>query len=307
MDLCILAALQNIFGRTHLFRLMLAWLLMAGATLVRMALGTGSALHLPVMMLGAAAATGETRAGRILQASACMLALYAAAAGFHLLGGDIAAICGAAALTLLLHRRRHPRCQWNIDVELELDGLQARFPALIDTGNRLRDPLTREPVLIVEAGAVPLLAQHMEKMDSRRLHFTSFGVLGSGGEIGCFHPDALRILLPGMPATEAGQCSAAVYHGRIPGRIRALAPPEFADLIARAASNQNIRDRVRRVFYGFFKHKAIHLRPGGADSPGIGLLHRRQRPASPAADPRGGNRHGAQGARRRYKRPLHHD
>ena len=285
MDLCILAALQHIFGRLHLFRLMLAWLLMTVSAFIWIASEINGALHLPVMVLGAAISTGETQPGRILQSALCMLALYAAGAGFHLLGGRIAALCGVAALTLLLQKRRHPRCQWNIDVELELDGVQARFPALIDTGNRLRDPLNHDPVLIVEAGAVPRLAQRIEDLDPGRMRFVPFGVLGSGGEIGCFHPDGLRILLPGMPAIEAAHCSAAVYHGRIPGRIRALAPPEFADLIARAAATQNNWDRARRVIYGFFKCKAIHLRAGGADSPGIGLLHRRQRPASSPADP----------------------
>lgn len=276
LDLCILAALQIIFGEMHPVRLIPVWLLMNCAALLCLAWENGCALlQLPAMLLGAAAITGDTRPSAILQTCGCMLALYAAAAGFHLLGGPAAAICGICALTFLLRRRRHPRCQWNIDVELELDGLHLRFDALIDTGNRLRNPSGREPVLIVEAQAVPELAQHIRQMDPGRLEWVPFGVLGSGGEIGCFHPDEMRILLPGMNIPAQHYC-AAIYHGRIPGRIHALAPPEFADLIARAASKQKLSDRVRRVFYGFFKCKAIHLRAGGTNSPGIGLLHRRQ-------------------------------
>lgn len=309
MDLVILAAVQLSFARFRPLRLLAAQALLSSVTLLALSLGREAAtlLHAPVMLLCAAAVTGETGSRRILQAALCILACSAVGAGLCMLLGHWAGFLGILALTMLMRGRRHPATRWNIEIEMELDGATARFPALMDTGNRLREHGSGLPVLIVEEGAARQIADRAALLSPDRLRTMPFGVLGSGGEISCFRPDGVHILLPGLGRVRAPDCWAAVYHGRIPGSTRALAPPEFIDAIEQATYNQGIQDRARRIFYGFFKCKAIHLRAGGADSQGFGLLHRRQRPAAPAIDPRGRGGHGAQGARRRYAGPLHHD
>ena len=278
MDLCILAALQLSLASLHLPRLILAQMLLSSASLAAMLAGEDAVLpfHLPLMLLSAAVAAGEVRGQRILCGALCMLALSAAAAGGCLLAGRAGGFAAAAALGLLLRARLHPVKRWHIEVELQLNGARAVFPALIDTGNRLREHASGLPVLIVEAGAAQAVAQQTEALDAHRLRPLPYGVLGSSGELKCFRPDGLRVQLPGGGSAEIGDCWAAVYPGRIPGSTCALAPPEFFDAMEQASFNQGIQDRARRIIHGFFKCKAIHLRAGGADSQGLGVLHRRQ-------------------------------
>ena len=278
MDMAILTALQLIFAGVHPLRLICAQLLLSAASFAAMALGRDAVLpfHLPLMLLGAAAVTGQKRCLSILRAALCMLALSMAAAGGCLLAGRTGGFASVGALALQMRSRMHPVRRWNIRVELELAGARASFPALIDTGNRLREHKSSLPVLIVEAEAAGAVAQQAEFLEDDRLRTLPYGVLGSSGTLRCFRPDGMRILLPDGGSAEIGDCWAAVYPGRIPGSTCALAPPEFFDAIEQASFNQGIEDRARRIIHGFFKCKAIHLRSGGTVSQGFGVLHRRQ-------------------------------
>lgn len=234
MDLGVLAILQLTFGSLRLPRLLAAEAILAGCTFAALRLGSPPAMHLPVLVICSAVATGARRPWRIAEGAVCMLCAYAAAAGFAALTGGMilpGALIGSGLLLLLFRRRRHGRYRWNIELYLEKDGLSASLPALIDTGNRLREHRSNLPVLIVEASAMPALARHARGMNPSQLRTLPFGVLGGAGEISCFRPDRVDFILPGEGYRPAPPCWVAVYPGRIPGAIRALAPPEFAEAL----------------------------------------------------------------------------
>lgn len=282
-----LLSAQLSLNRFDLRRLILAQLPLSCATVCALALGDLKWLHLPLLLLSGAIATGEKRPGRIAQAALVMLAGGALGAGFHMLGGGIlSALTGCTLLLWLLRRHRHLNYRWNIEIQVEKNGRAAAFPALIDTGNRLREHESGLPVLIVEAGAVEELADAISALPDCEFRFLPYGVLGSCGSIRCFRPDRVRIIVPQIGARTAPACYMAIFPGRIPGSTRALAPPEFA-FTAQGEPGfiYKLLKRARRFDYGIYKRKAIHLRHGGAIPQRLRLLHRRQRSATAAADP----------------------
>ena len=269
MDLCILVILQAALDRICFPRLLRAQAALCGFTLLFFALPQWKFL-LQWMVFPAAAAflLDSLRIRRILEGSAALFCGYAAAAGFCTLAGRrwTAVLAGLAAFGLLMHRR-HIRSRWNIEITIKKNGNTCRIPALIDTGNRLREHKSRLPVLIAEEDA--LFPIEIDPAECRTL---PYGVLGSSGEIACFRAD--RIMISGRSAPE---CWVAVFPGRIPGRIRALAPPEFADCTREKPEFiMAVRNRLRRFYHGVFKRKAVHLRFCGSVSKGFRVLHRRK-------------------------------
>lgn len=249
MDLCMLATVQLAYGSLCLIRLFGAASLLAACTFLARILDLSGAimipLHLVVLILSSKIATGEQRPGRILEATACMFCTGAAAAGFLSLGGISAVpavLAGIPVLLFLLRKRRHEKHAWNIEIYLEKDGLGATLPALIDTGNRLCEHESGLPVFIAEAAAIPKIADHAQSLPYEQTKTLPFGVLGSTGEISCFMPDRLEIILPGTGRRAAPPCWVAVYPGRIPGSIRALAPPAFTKAL------EVKRERFKRHF-----------------------------------------------------------
>lgn len=278
MDMAVLAAAQYSLDHLRPARLLALWALLRVCTLMAAALGDGFAacMHLPLLLLCAGAIGAEGRLAGIAQAAMCLLCFCAAAAGFYLLGGSIAAVAGLVLLSCLVRRSRNICCRWNIRVEAVKNGVPARFDALIDTGNRLREHGSGLPVLIVEEAAAGELAVLAGSLDARQKRSLPYGVLGGSGEISCFRCDEMYFSAQGLNRIEAPPCWLAIYPGRIPGGTCALAPPEFARAAAQAGFGMGLREFGRRSLYGLFKCKAIHLRHGGADSQGLGLLHRRQ-------------------------------
>lgn len=298
MDLGVLLTAQLALDRLNLRALLRAQALLLGATLISLLLPSASWL-LRILVYPAAAylLLGGGRALRILEGALGILCGYAAAAGFISLAGAGRAslLLGLGVFGLLLHRRRHLRGRWNIEVTLRKNGVTRCFPALIDTGNRLREHRSGAPVLIAEEAVLGEIVHRVSPSECRAL---PYGVLGSSGEILCFRPDELSFRAGGPPL-RAPDCWVAVFPGRIPGRIRALAPPEFSESIRVAPELLSaVQNTMRRYYHGVFKRKTIHLRSGRADPSGLGVLYRRERPASSAADPRGGGSAGAQGTRR---------
>ena len=234
MDLGMLLTVQLAYGSFRPIRILAAAGAMSLCTVIvgiwSPSPAVSALMHLPVLFIAAKLATGEHRPARILEAAVCMFCAGAAGAGFIALGKGntfISVLPGIALLLFLLRRHRHENYRWNIEIHLEKDGLTASLPALIDTGNRLREHKSGLPVLIAEAGALAQIAQHVQTLPEDQLRMLPYGVLGSSGELGCFRPDKLEILLPGRGRIPAPPCWVAVYQGRIPGSTRALAPPEF--------------------------------------------------------------------------------
>lgn len=134
------------------------------------------------------------------------------------------ALLGAALLALMLAARRPLRGNWQVRLRVEVAGRTARFPALIDTGNRLREPLSGLPVLIAEQR---LLDAALPDSGWRELRY---GAVGGGGRMSCFKPSALWIER-GRRLTRAPEVWIALSPGQLPGCACALAPSEFASFV----------------------------------------------------------------------------
>jgi len=127
-----------------------------------------------------------------------------------------------ALLTLLVGAGRPPASRdWLVPLCLSVGGRSARFPALIDTGNRLREPLSGLPVLVAEAR---LVRDILPETGYRTL---GFGGLGGDGRMACFRPDAIWIG-SGRRRHRGPEVWVAVSPTPLPGLCQALAPPEFA-------------------------------------------------------------------------------
>ena len=236
MDLCALLAVQLGYGALRPGRLLLAEAVLAASTRLCARFGQPNALlQAAVYLLSASALVDARRPRQAAEAALCLMCAFAAGAGFAQLGGGRAlslAPLGILALLWVVRRRRNARCRWNVELYVEMDGACDRFPALIDTGNRLRDRRSGLPVLIVEAAAAPNFAAAAERLDPSEARVLPFGVLGSAGELRCFRPDRVELRAPGQAPRVAPACLVGAYPGRIPGPTRAIAPPEFADIAA---------------------------------------------------------------------------
>ena len=101
--------------------------------------------------------------------------------------------------------------------------------ALVDTGNRLREPLGGLPVLVVERRLAEALLMEGEKPDDLPPGFrlVAFGGVGGEGKMPCFLPDRIQVFRRGR-WRDAPDAWAALYPGKLPGEARALAPGELA-------------------------------------------------------------------------------
>lgn len=231
MDMCALCAVQICLGALCLRRLLLAEAVLFAATLLNKLSGaSGAPFQLAVFLGCAAALTDAPKPRRVIETALCLLCAFATGAGLAGLGGGSLPLAplGVLGLAWLLRARKNLRCRWNVELCVELGGERDHFSALIDTGNRLRDPRSGLPVLIVEAAAAPHIAAAVERRGCEDARTLPFGVLGGAGELRCYRPDRVELRAAGQPPRGAPPCLIATFPGRIPGSTRALAPPEFA-------------------------------------------------------------------------------
>lgn len=103
--------------------------------------------------------------------------------------------------------------------------------ALIDTGNRLREPLSGLPVVVVESRKLTgLLDPSCLGAPGRRLppgfRLVRYSALGGQGEMLCFRPESVCIV--GDKADlDAPDVWVAVYPNRLPSPVDAIAPSTF--------------------------------------------------------------------------------
>lgn len=131
---------------------------------------------------------------------------------------------GMLLLYLLLSARTRRLTTWEVTVFLRFGSRSISFRALIDTGNRLREPVSGLPVLIAEASLLHGVISEDDASSGREI---AFGGLGGTGKIRCFRPDSV-LIRRGNALVQAPAVWVAVYPGKIPGNTRALAPPSFA-------------------------------------------------------------------------------
>ena len=170
-----------------------------------------------------AAICGEKRAERVMLAGLTAFGGVVAAAGTSVLlgGGLVSPMLGACLFALLMGSRARLVTEWNVRLGMRFGARTTRFRAFIDTGNRLREPISGLPVLIVESR---LLCGITPDDGGRSV---AYGALGGGGVLRCFRPDAMWIETARGPR-RAPAVYVAPYPGRLPGPASALAPGEFA-------------------------------------------------------------------------------
>ena len=233
MDAGILAVAQLSLGRLKLKRLLAAICVLQLASCIYFLFGSSARHPLVVIPPAIAAAyiiSPTKRILSVLSAAGCILVASGASAGFINAFGNarliIAAVPALAIILLLLRRRMNIKYRWNIEVAVENDGKTVYFEALIDTGNRLHEPLSGLPVMIVSERFLP--PDLFKNAQMRRL---AFGVLGSSGEVQAFRADSVIIRQNGGRWLAAPECYIAVFCGRFPGSSLALAPPEFTEVM----------------------------------------------------------------------------
>lgn len=144
---------------------------------------------------------------------------------------------------------------YRIPLEVHFDGRVQRLTALVDTGNRLRDPLTGEPAIVVERSVLqPLLPEYLRdaveqladgdlqpvtrllasERWSRRFRIIPFSSVGrEHGLLAAFKPDEVRIALDG-DAVPAGPCVLGLCREPLDpdGVYQALVHPEVLEAAA---------------------------------------------------------------------------
>ena len=239
----------------------------------------GDAVRHPLVLMSCAVLCASIlisvkRIWQLFGAAACILISSAAVAGaISAFKAESIFLPAALSLTLilfLLRRRMNIRYRWNIEVKVQARGKTIYFEALIDTGNRLREPVSGLPVLIASDKLVP--NSFFDGYPCRKL---AFGVLGSSGEIYAYLPDNVMIRSLCSDFVSAPECYIAVFPGRFPGSTQALAPPEFTEVQPSPAPT--FRRRIcRRNNHAVFKHPSVNLWSRGSNQERFGLLHRRQ-------------------------------
>lgn len=160
-----------------------------------------------------------------------------------------AAVRGGTALV----RSRLTAGLFKMILVIYLGGRRMEVKALLDTGNRLSDPLTRQPVIVVEYDVLkPLLPPVMQRVfekpgepgllcvdeflgDSEwagRFRVVPFRSLGrDGGLLAGFRPDAVEIV-QGNNLLRFDEVIVAVYHKQLDSdaSYRALLPPRLLEV-----------------------------------------------------------------------------
>ena len=137
---------------------------------------------------------------------------------------------GLSALTVLSAAQRKKLVTWEIQVYASTPHGETRFRALVDTGNRLREPFSGLPVMIAEEALLRDLLPAGFSAEKAALEIppgfraVGYGALGGTGRLACFQPQQLFVSF-GEGYVRAPDVWIAVYPGRMAGSVRALAPP----------------------------------------------------------------------------------
>ena len=224
-DLSIIAAVSRGFGA---FRLRRAWLSSVLCALYGVLAAVRPGLAAPGVQLGLLMPAAMLALGRASPARAAPSAAARAAPTLvtgccaercgHLAGLCVLAAPTACALTLRSQRMR-AACPF-AEIEVRNRGATARFAACVDTGNRLTEPFSGQPVLIASQ---KLLRRVLPEAGFRRV---AYGSVGGGGTLRCFRPERIYIDRNGR-RLRAPDAWIAVYPERLPGPAQALAPAAF--------------------------------------------------------------------------------
>ena len=127
----------------------------------------------------------------------------------------IPALCG-----LTTRLRRSWLSSLPARVEVVNHGQTAVLNACLDTGNRLTEPLSGQPVLIANAH---LMRKVMPENGYRQV---GYGSMGGAGTLRCFRPEGVYIDVQGR-RRRAPDTWVALFPDKLPGPAQALAPASY--------------------------------------------------------------------------------
>ena len=140
-----------------------------------------------------------------------------------------AGVGGVLLLMMLCQRRRRVE-RFEARLVIAHGGRTIRLLALVDTGNRLREPLSGLPVLIVDARRLKrLLPEGFDPHYPARtlgggFRLAPYSTLGGAGEMAVFRPDSL-LIGQGSGYLRAPDVWVGICPDGLPADVQALAPP----------------------------------------------------------------------------------
>jgi stage II sporulation protein GA (sporulation sigma-E factor processing peptidase) len=144
-----------------------------------------------------------------------------------LITGAILGTIGMLAFFAVRARRME---KWEMMLRLIRGDRRVELNALVDTGNQLQEPISGQPVVIAAEhklrGVLP--ANFQAELAANRLppgfRLVGYKSLSGSGKMVCFRPDELLVSM-GDGWLSAPDVWVAVYPGKLPGNVYALAPP----------------------------------------------------------------------------------
>lgn len=170
-------------------------------------------------------AAGMLFAGGVMQ----LLSQRLSSGGPAMVLGGCAATAAAALAAGGVRRRALEEQRIRLRIGTRMG--KTEVDALVDTGNRLREPLSGLPVVIVGrrslAGLLdPSCLGTLPDRLPPGFRVVRYGVLGGQGEMLCFRPESVCIRA-GDAWLPAPDIWVAVYPDEMPSAVEALAPPVF--------------------------------------------------------------------------------
>ncbi len=191
----------------------------------------------PLMLAGLAFASDKRSFPSLMKAMAWYLMMSCSLAGFALLVRarlgirlTLPELVGAAAFAfgglLVASQGDRGDIMPQMRLRIETDRGFTQLSALVDTGNRLCEPFSGQPVVIVSRRCLRSIlpqgpGENAVRAGTRLVFYQTFG---GSGQMHCFKPKSLLVRRKGR-WTEVPDIWIAVYPGRIPGGLDAVAPP----------------------------------------------------------------------------------
>ena len=140
------------------------------------------------------------------------------------------AFLGTIGMLVFIRVRARRMEKWEMMLRLIRGDHRVELNALIDTGNRLQEPISGQPVVIAAEHKIrSVLPENFAAADAAgRLppgfRLVGYKSLSGSGKMVCFRPDEL-LVSTGDGWLSAPDVWVAVYPGKLPGNVYALAPP----------------------------------------------------------------------------------
>lgn len=132
-------------------------------------------------------------------------------------------LIGLSVTSLLFSVRKKMRSSWITTISIVIKKRSVRLRALIDTGNRLHEPISGLPVIIVEEKLIETM------LPETGYRHVAYGALGGNGTLRCFRPDEIWIA-EGKHRKRAPNAWIGISEVALPCATDALAPSEFANI-----------------------------------------------------------------------------